>query len=265
MEKQYFAEWGKTVQDRAFFVSVDTLKGRQGFESVYRFSETASQVMQARGSVAGCSNFPVYTDRLIIDLDDGITTAKVLKQILNKKGLAYLVYNSGNKGYHFVIPCKPSFDLDVPYTQKVWVEKLNINADLSLYRHNSMVRLPGTINEKTGNRKKLVYVHKGKKLVFNKILENPERYTTWQGAESVISNTFIQNVFIKGLRLIREKPSPGRRHTELWSLANDFARSGLDLETAYNVILKINENWGEDAKDESDVFRAVQDGYKYAG
>ena len=265
MKKEYFAEWGKTVRERAFFVSVGTLKGRQGFESVYRFSANAAQVMQVRGSVAGCSNFPVYTDRVIIDLDDGITSAKKLKQILKEKDLAFLIYNSGNKGYHFVIPCKPIFDLDVPYTQKVWVESLNVNADLSLYRHNSMVRLPGTINEKTGKRKKLVYVNKGKKLIFNKLLENPERYNTWKGSENVISNSFIQNVFIKGLRLIREKPSPGRRHTELWSLANDFANSGLDLETAYNVILKINDSWGLDAKDESEVFRAVKEGYKYAG
>ena len=265
MEKEYFAEWGKTVRDRAFFVSVDTLKGRQGFESVYRFSKTAAETMQTRGSVAGCSNFQVYTDRLIIDLDDGISTAIYLKELLNKKGLAYLVYNSGNKGYHFVIPCVPVFDLDVPYTQKVWVQNLKINADLSLYRHNSMVRLPGTINEKTGKRKKLVAVQKGKKLVFNEILENPDRYKTWQGSESVISNSFIQNIFVKGLRIIREKPSPGRRHTELWSIANDFAKSGIDLETAYKVILKINDSWGIDAKDESDVFRAVQDAYRYAG
>ena len=265
MKKEYFAEWGKTVQERAFFVSVDTLKGRQGFESVYRFTRSAAETMQTRGSVAGCSNFPVYTDRLIIDLDDGIQTAQKLKTILNKKKLAYLVYNSGNKGYHFVIPCKPIFDLEVPYTQKVWVQNLNINADLSLYRHNSMVRLPGTINEKTGNRKKLVYINKGKKLVFNKFLEDPSRYKSWQGSDDIISDTFIQNIFSKGLRLIRQKPLPGRRHVELWSLANDFAKSGLDLETAYNIILKINDSWGKDAKDESEVYRAVKDGYKYAG
>ena len=265
MKNEYFAEWGKTVRDRAYFVSVDTLKGRHGFESVYRFSASAAETMQRRGSIAGCSNFPVYTDRLLIDLDDGVTSAKRLKSILIKQNLAHLIYNSGNKGYHFLIPCKPMFDLDVPYTQRVWVEDLNINADLSLYRHNSMIRLPGTINEKTGKRKKLIAVNKGSKLVLDNIIENPDRYKVWQGSEDVISKTFIQNIFSKGLRMLRVTPNPGRRHTELWSLANDFAKSGLDFETAYNVILKINDSWGINAKEDSEVYRAVEDGYKYAG
>lgn len=265
MQKRYLAEWGETVRNRAFFVELDRLKSLTGYESVYRFREDAAKAMYDRGSVVGCMNYAVWTDRLIIDLDDGSTTAKKLIKILDDLGLAYLIYFSGSKGYHFIIPCVPMFGLDVPYTQMKWVEKLGIPFDTTLYRHNSMVRLPGTIHEKTGLKKKLIKIKKGKKLKFNKILDNPKRYQTWQGSEGVLSTSHLQNIFVKGLRLIRTTPGLGQRHTELWSIANDFANCGISFETAFELINQLNLNWGDSSKDEDEVYRAVEDAYNYAG
>lgn len=136
----------------------------RGFSSLYAVTEEAAAAIAAAGTAAGFKGI-VWSERLWIDVDS-YAAADVIEGKLREMGLDFIAYDTGNRGAHFGISrlCEPSHLL--PAQDKKWVrEQFGDLADLSIYTHLHLFRLPGTKHEGSGREKVLVHTVPGKQLV----------------------------------------------------------------------------------------------------
>jgi hypothetical protein len=136
------------------------------------------------------------------------------------------------------------------------VETLNIGADLSLYQHGRLLSLPGRIHAKTGKPKSLVRYVTGKDLKLE-IVETEVRF-------NFQSNGGLDDLeagLMKCLQSLADEPSPGNRHTRLWSTAKHFADFGLSYDCTHEIMQKVNEQWVA-PKTIEEVTTAVSQAYK---
>lgn len=95
----------------------------------------------------------------VIDLDNvQCATVTEVVRLVGKFVESPLLYASGAKGYHIVVPWEalglPEGDWKGHY--RAFVLSHGIPADLSVYRPRSLLRVPGTVNARTGRRKRLI-------------------------------------------------------------------------------------------------------------
>lgn len=229
-----------------------------GYASVYMFDENAAKAIIAEHSSSGFSRFSVYTDELVIDLDGGEEQLKKAEKAIRERKLAYTVWSSGGKGFHVYIPLtKMVSGKDVPYSQKRFVESLDIDADMSLYQHGRILSLPGRVHPKTGARKTRVKGVQGKALELA-ILIAPEPVFNFQ-ANGGLND--LEAGLWNLLELLSNEPSVGNRHTKIWSTALHLADAGLTYEATLELILEVNDSW-KNPKDETEVATAVQQAFK---
>ena len=94
-----------------------------------------------------------YSPFLPIDIDKIETDpADIIKQLYDLDVEDFNFYFSGSKGYHIEIPSsllgvEPCNNL--PERYKYVANKLNIEADITLYKRNQLYRLPNTLNSKS--------------------------------------------------------------------------------------------------------------------
>jgi hypothetical protein len=120
-----------------------------GYASVYMFDKEAADQIKAAGNSSGLARFPVYTDTLTLDLDKGEAQLERVRTAI--AGLRYDVYVSGGKGFHVVIHLDRMVSgTNIPFSQRKWVEALNVEADLSLYQAGHIISLPGRKHPKDG-------------------------------------------------------------------------------------------------------------------
>lgn len=266
LTSKWVREWSNNRYHTAKFFPLDEFEGVTGFTSVYAFSQEDAKTMEKNQTVAGCSNFKVWTDAFIMDIDDGGVSLPGVLERLKVLGLAHEVWLSGYKGHHVVVPCKPMSGLDVPYTQRKFAETFEGDIDLSLYRHNSLIRLPGTLHRKSTAdkelRKTLVGRHPGKRLVFNKQVRDPARDKVFSLEEGMFPDSWLEAGITRYQRLIGNSPGRGNRFTTLWSVAKALVQSGLSHDTILEMMGAVNATWGEDEHEESEVVRAVKEAFK---
>jgi hypothetical protein len=125
-----------------------------GFTSVYGYTEEAVTHIRETRSTRGLSRFPVYSDVLYVDFDDNDAAAEKFEDehLLGK--YKYERYHSGGRSIHFHIPIEPMYGVNVPYSQKLWMEQHAPEADMSIYRHSGLYRLPETYHTKYPGKKK---------------------------------------------------------------------------------------------------------------
>jgi hypothetical protein len=162
------------------------LKGKDaGYSSVYWFAEGAARRSWRPSLALGWRGTRSYTNRLVIDLDNGEEQLERAEAKLHDLGLAYDLYSSGSKGYHVVVPHDQWYvDRHVPYSQRLWVEALDIGADLSLYQHGRILSLPGRVHPRTQKKKTKVKEVAGQALALQ-IVECPEPTFALYGRERV--------------------------------------------------------------------------------
>lgn len=229
-----------------------------GYASVYMFSEEDASAIRDSGSSAGFARFVVYADTLTLDLDKGDRQLKRVREALI--GYAYSVYESGGKGYHVVIPLTEMMvGKSVPYSQKKWVEALNVEADLSLYQSGHIIALPGRRHPKSGKRKVLVDVVQGK-LLACPLLDEPTPIFS-VNPEGL---TGLEQGLWQVLGLLQREPDVGHRHMSLWSAAKALADAGIEFDTSLNLLSEVNARWDE-PKELSDVRAAVLQAYRKSG
>jgi hypothetical protein len=226
-----------------------------GYASVYMFDETASRDIRDSGNSAGFARFPVYTDTLTLDLDQGLEQLERVKNAIT--GLSYQVFDSGGKGYHIIIPLTKMMEgVNVPYYHKHWVEALRVEADLSLYQAGHIIALPGRKHPKTGRRKALVETVLGDRLTVPEvILPKPVFSLRRPGPGS------LEAVLWRVQALIQAPPVVGDRHTALWGAAKDLAEIGLAYDTVLDLFQEVNKTWKEPKLPE-DVRSAVQQAFR---
>lgn len=258
-----YVEWCATVEKRrGLMVPVssmaDECKRRHdpGFRSVYMFEKSAAEEIGKAGSSKGFRRYVPYSDRLIIDLDTGEEGLEAARTVL--QGFSYDLYTSGSKGYHFELPTALYYGHDLPQAHKELVAKLDIGADLSLYRHSSLVALPGRKHHRTGKRKELIEEVSGQTITV------PEPTDLGLPTLEIADTEFdLAFLFTRLASTAAQEPDQGWRHTTLWSIAENMSRLGLQLDTAMDLLTRINEQW-TNPKPEDEVERAVRQAYRRA-
>lgn len=229
-----------------------------GYATVYMFDENAAQAILLDRHSSGFGRYPVYTEELVMDLDGGEEQLKLAEAALKAKKLGYTVWFSGGKGYHIYIKLtKMVSGKDVPYSQKKYVEALGIGADLSLYQHGRIISLPGRVHPKTKQKKRKVKEIVGAMLELPMLIA-PEQVFTFNGNGGL--NEFEAALW-KILTLLNDEPSPGNRHTQLWSTALHLADAGFSYDTALELMTEVNDKW-KNPKDPAEVEMAVKQAYK---
>jgi len=212
-----------------------------GYESVYAFDEDAAKTIIESKSSAGMARFPVYTRSLIMDLDNGPDQLALAEVKLAELGLGYDVWFSGSKGYHIVLTLDTLCSgRNVPYSQRKWVEGISVGADLSLYQHGRILSLPGRIHPKTGKRKEKVKTVAGKLLTLQ--LTDPPNGVSFDFKPSGGMGELEAGLW-KAIQALANAPTPGNRHTALWSTALHFADAGVSYEATLELMHKVNESW----------------------
>ena len=146
-----------------------------GFGSLYSITQESAEAIQREGTIAGF-NGCVWSERLWIDVDSYEEAEKVELTLKGMK-LDFIAFDSGGKGAHFgVLRNHPPSHL-LPKKDRVWVRKHFPKADSSIYSSLHLFRLPGTVHQKTGRRKRLVVQEPGTALTLPKyepfILKSP--------------------------------------------------------------------------------------------
>jgi hypothetical protein len=226
-----------------------------GYASVYMFDAEAAAAIKEAGNSSGLAQYPVYTNNLTLDLDQGEPQLARVREAI--KGLAYRVYDSGGKGFHVVIQLAEMMSgTNVPYTQRKWAEALNVGADLSLYQAGHIISLPGRRHAKTGRQKVLIDTVEGLPLALT-LLDPPAR--TFSISES--NQSELEQGLWRLIGLLRQEPGVGSRHVALWSTAKHFADAGLAFDTALDLLTEVNNTWQE-PKPDDELNAALKQAYK---
>lgn len=227
-----------------------------GYRSVYMFDEGDAKEIEAAHHSRGLDKYIVHSDCIFIDIDTGSSSLDFCLKELRSHGLAHRVYNSGNKGFHVVIPLKETVSgINVPYSQKKWVESLGVSFDPSIYRAGALISLPGRIHPVTGIAKSLVRVEDGEELVLP-LLSPP---TIEFNLDS--SNDSIGLGLTQLLQLVTNPPTEGERHLSIWKTAKSLAEAGISDAAALELITAINQTW-DTPKEELALQQAVEGAYR---
>jgi hypothetical protein len=201
----------------------------------------------------------------VIDLDN--VSCSYVTEVLNLVGKFVtfpLLYSSGAKGYHIVVPWEalglPEGDWKPRY--RAFVQSHGIAADLSVYRPRSLLRVPGSVNARTGRRKRLIrpedvgdpdarevevgYAVGDATKLREWLLqaspaeerEPPERdepVSGWDGMDVYVklrqlgTPDCVQKLYFDGI------PAPGLRNATYHTLASYYRSSGKSLEEAQRL------------------------------
>lgn len=236
-----------------------------GYCSVYAFSEEAKWAVRAQGDATNLSRFPVYSDRLWIDIDGADSsetevarvaayTRQLTKQFI-AQDLNFSVWSSGSKGFHVCIKIIPMLGKDVPYSQLRYVQDtLKVVSDFSLYQHARLLSNPGRLHPKTGRRKTKVYEHQGTTILSIPMLVAPSKLDV--DSDSLTDSDLGRIGFQRLAAFIQDTPLAGMRHTKLWSLASGLLEAGMSRELVFMNCSYVNK-FLPDPKTDEEVLRAV--------
>ena len=259
----YYIEWVPSSLYRTgnmvpIYVIPDILRRSDpGYASVYMFKEEDAVKIRSTGSSRGLTNLSVASCSVILDIDNPGDIDQVI-DTLQSHNFGFEVWDSG-RGFHVVIPHKLIEDVNLPYSHKVWVERLQLPVDYSLYQHSRILRLPGTVNAKTGRPKQLVKIYEGDMANID-IITPP----TFNLKPETFGLKTIEVVLNQLQRLATNEPAQGNRHTRIWSAACSMAEADLSFDTALELLQEINTVW-KNPKPTEEVVKAVTQAYKQTG
>ena len=261
---RYYVEWCLSLKSRkGNMVSIEDLPkvlklvpSNTGYRSCYMFrEEDAKEIKQSKCSV-GFKQYSVASDKIFIDIDDGNDLPKV-EAVIKERGYRYSVWFSGKKGYHIYLYHDLIDSPDLPYSHRAFVESLGIPNDPSIYRHSSIISLPGRRHPTTGKKKILLRTSEGEKVTFP-LLTAPTSPTF--AVEKSDKDEIYSGLFSL-IDLISKQPSVGTRHTTLWGTAKDLRRSGLSYETVFELLELVNGFW-DNPKTAEELKIAVENAYR---
>jgi len=227
-----------------------------GYRSHYLFDETDALAIRATGCSQGFSQYIVSADQVIIDLDDGDASVVALEARINALGYGYELWESGGKGWHFVLFHELIRSADLPFSHRCFVLDLAPTADLSLYRHSSLISLPGRKHPKTGRKKKLIRKKEGSLVTFA-MKQNPiPEFKLKAGGGLSLTVAGLNNFATMALI----EPQLGNRHTKIWSASKQLADAGWEFDTVLGLACEVNNTW-KTPKSNEEVRAAVFQAY----
>lgn len=235
---------------------MDGIRGDvKGFASIFAIDKGTAEAIQQAGTTISFKGV-VWSDTLWIDTDS-YEAADQVELKLKEMGYAYISYDTGGRGAHFGIYLSVPPSHVLPYQCKAWVgEHFGGLADLSIYTHLHLFRIPGTRHERTGRPKAFVGRHEGRALVLPRWEPKSKPLTAVASNASVsfFDNHRVQSNLIPA--------SNGQRHHQLVKLIYALKDSqGLDASTATWVCSEWNKTC-EEPKDEAAIQKAVDSIYR---
>lgn len=223
---------------RAKLVNYDDRFNHLGFISVYGYAEDAQQAINQTGTTKKLSKFPVYSDILFVDFDDNEEAAEEFKIYLDSKTYSYDMYHSGGRSIHFHIPIEPMYGVTVPQAQKSWMENHAPSADMTIYRHSAIYRLPGTYHAKNpGKKKELLYSSKAENILY--IENRPIVHTPKNMALDDLNVEEAHDILGK---LLNTKVEAGNRHKHAFKIATMSKLSDKNRDYSLHLLTRWNEN-----------------------
>lgn len=225
----------------------EEVENHLGFRSVYLYGDAAYKKIVEQGAVRNLNKFPVYSDTLFVDFDDGDDSIEQFQKILRQTGTAWEMYFSGNKGYHFHIPIEPMWGRYVPHSQKQFVRGLGLEtADTSIYKHTGLFRLPGTPHKVTGTDKHLVDSSEGGILRISYVEPSNEIDVVVGSVGELVAG--LQSAY----HFILDEPGEGHRHNSLLAIAKHMVAAGASAETIEEICMLVHNTWerGYDSPEE---------------
>ena len=257
----YWSEYcSKVFSRKGTMVPLKQLSKLTGFRSVYLFTENDAKCIKKSNSSSGMGKYEVFSNELFFDFDGEDAFSKADNIFQTSKD--YYNFNvsmwfSGSKGYHVIIKIEDMYGLDVPYSQKLFVQETfgKDYCDESIYKHSALIRLPNTIHQKTGKRKVLVKEHKGSELLHIPYVNKPiqENFNNVEYTPSTV-------VFLELIRLMEKDVGIGQRHMSMFTLAGMLAGVGYKYETILDILENLNASF-EEPKSKAEVEIAVQGGF----
>lgn len=231
-----------------------------GYSTVYMFSEADATKIKEAGNSRGFSQYAVGARHLVIDCDQGDAGRDRIAERLDAEGLAYEIWESGGKGYHFYIPHEFIYDIRLPYSHQQAILKLLPRdlIDLTLYQHGRLISLPGRIHPVTKKPKRLVSSHPGIPIEIP-LVEEVKRVITFDA--TLGDHHMLAAGLQRAYDLICFPPDKGKRHIRIWGVALDLAQAGMDYEATLNLLTLVNDTWDEQ-KSEDEISKAVSSAYK---
>ncbi len=225
------------------FVARIRLRDLSGYSSLYAVDEATAKAITASGTTAGYKGI-VWSERLWIDVDD-YQKADETEEVLIKLGVDYVAYDSGGRGAHFGVlrDARPSHLL--PSQDKQWVRDTLPHADLSVYTHLHLFRLPNTVHERTGRLKELVRAVKGSVLQLSP-LRKAEVERVQMVIDSVRSGGTSYSIF-SNFRVLEcsAQVENGERHPQLVRCAYALKEAGAASHFALSWLRELNKSFKE--------------------
>lgn len=249
------------------FVDNDSLADYKGFSSLYSVDARTAEALQQAGT-AGSFKGVVWSERLWLDVDtkglspeEAVNKLHLVETVLKTMEVDYVAYDSGGNpvigGGHFgILRSNPPSHL-LPAQDREWAKKhFGAVADLSIYTHLHLFRLPGTVHEVTGRSKSVVSRQSGKSLTLPPlsksvpVLDAP--FEVEGARKSIFSNFNIMNNI--------GPQRNGERHLALVRLAFELKEHGVGPNQAL-WILQENNLLFQEPKGQEELEKIVKDIY----
>lgn len=211
-----------------------------GYTSLYGVTEDTAKALHACGTAAGFKG-SVWASRLWVDIDS-YETADNVETYLRAIGVNYVAYDSGGKGAHFGILRDTGPSHLLPLQDKAWVTKQIPEADLSIYTHLHLFRLPGTVHEDTGRKKILINSCEGTALVLPPLPRSIHQPST----TPVMSHGSGSPLTSSRVKYWSRPVLAGKRHRALLKLAGALRDdAGVGLDVALWWVEEVNRTYAE--------------------
>ncbi len=246
MDSNFFCwyVWKRSVTNPDFRVLQQSDLPNTGFSSVYAIDESSAEALQRTQNYVGFKGV-VWSDKLWIDADTEEAAIKI-DAGLRESGLGFTRYTTGNRGAHFGINREAAPSQLLPEQDKAWVKARYPEADLKLYGHLHMFRLPGTVHEKTGKPKEIVATVEGTTIIHGR----PDKKRAVQSLGSLM-NPSTESVFVDNTIMNNSVPcTNGQRHYALLSVATKFSMRKEDPKIALWWLREINKMFTEPKSEE---------------
>jgi hypothetical protein len=230
-----------------------------GFRSVFSFAASEADKIRATGASKGFKLLPSVCNTWFIDIDRKDIPVPELMGRLDALDASYEVYQTPSKGYHLHVDLATIAGKDVPYTIRMLTAHYFPEADLSVCKASSLIRLPNTPGKK-GGVKTLIEKRERGTLLEVGLRVQPEAVERFD-IRPIDASDEMKFFFSDLAYRCGKSPGCGKRNETLWLLAKTANELGVSKTCAGELLSVINASW-PDAHDEAEVTRALDGGYR---
>ena len=224
-------EWRSTVVRKGPPNLQEVQPADAQFRSLYGFPTPTASVIQRQSHMKNLEGRMLYSDMMLIDIDDPDNIPAALK-VLDNLGIEYSVWTTGHRGIHIHCPITPMTGVNVVYSQRQWLKSVGLwdLVDTSIYRPAGQFRAPGAIHRKTKQPKQRLRDVPGKLLTIRMLMPPPVVHTDWE-----LEDTDPSKLFDFFMNLLANRGAGGR-HMHMYILFKSGRRAGLKRDEVEDCI-----------------------------